>query len=524
MTGGMIMERYRARFERNRGHFLVLEGDPAITREDCDPFQMRMLQACEIPGLLRPDTEEIDGKVAFRYSLQGGRMFSQAMRTVKWSMSDLMNTLCRLAEIMEDCRLYLLDAERIRLEDDWIFVGDEWQDLRLVYLPTVDETRSLANSLEKLVVRWMMQVPELEGAVVQHILRMIESPDFTPAALRRYTRGYLAGKAGVEPTVRDFGSMPSITNIRHDGAVDVNHSNDGENKPNSSPSIRSNPSPTEGWRWFQPPGGEPQSLSGLLGTDPESFGGEEEFASQETSEALRRRRIGVACAAIGVSAVAWRWGFAGHPGRSGSLVSIGITLIAIAGAVWFWKRRIHDTNDRDLSLPGAGGAWTAQNHPPRTNGPRSSGTAGADVPIAAIAEPSVRSAPLHLPMETGMLASSWQADLTQQLGSRSDEPLKTSYYLEWESGQPPIRIPLQETSMVIGRSLEAAKHVDETHGVSRAHVELLRTHDGWKAKDLGSRNGTKLNETAMVPYEPYILQPDDYLVLADSRYRFRRSS
>jgi hypothetical protein len=529
MTGGMIMERYRARFERNRGHFLVLEGDPAITRGDCDPFQLRMFQVCGVPGLMRPDLEEIDGKVVFRYSLQGGRMLSQAMRTAKWSMSDLMNTLSRLAEIMEDCRLYLLDAERIRLDDEWIFVGDEWRDLRLVYLPTVDETRSLADNLEKLVVRWMMHVPELEGSVVQHILRMIASSDFTPAALRRYTRGYLADKAGAGATLGELREIPSVENIRHDGSVQRVQADDNlnlrGNQPSLSPSITSHPSPTQGWRWFQPPSGEPQALSELLGNEPDPVDGEEEFASEATPEALRRRRMGVACAAIAASAVAWRWGFAAHPGRNGLLMSVGISLIAIAAAVWLWNRRKNDEHDRDFSLSEAGGAGSEKNDPARM-GVHTAGTTSkvVSVAIAAVPEPSVLPVPFHLPMETGMVGSPWQADLTQQLDSRSDEPVKTSYYLEWESGQPPIRIPLQETSMVIGRSLEAAKHVDETQGVSRAHVELLRTQEGWKAKDLGSRNGTRLNENGMVPYEPYILQPDDYLVLADSRYRFRRSS
>jgi hypothetical protein len=58
------MDRFKARFERNRGHFLVVEGDPPISRGDCDEFQLRMFQACEIPGLITPDVEEIDGNMA----------------------------------------------------------------------------------------------------------------------------------------------------------------------------------------------------------------------------------------------------------------------------------------------------------------------------------------------------------------------------------------------------------------------------------------------------------------------------
>jgi hypothetical protein len=104
-------------------------------------------------------------------------------------------------------------------------------------------------------------------------------------------------------------------------------------------------------------------------------------------------------------------------------------------------------------------------------------------------------------------------------------PKAAAYYLIWESTDSKNthnpRIPLQGDSLVIGRSSEASGHVDQSIGISRAHAEFVRISEQWKVKDLGSRNGSRLNEKPMAPYELYALQTGDCLTLANSQYRFQ---
>ena len=122
--------------------------------------------------------------------------------------------------------------------------------------------------------------------------------------------------------------------------------------------------------------------------------------------------------------------------------------------------------------------------------------------------------------QAGMFASR-ETELTQYLEPAIRQQDTAVYYLVWESDPHAAPIPLQGPSLVIGRSREASGHLDATPGISRAHLELLRTEEGWTATDLGSRNGSKLNGTEMAAYEPYVLQPDDSLDLAGSVYRFK---
>lgn len=110
-------------------------------------------------------------------------------------------------------------------------------------------------------------------------------------------------------------------------------------------------------------------------------------------------------------------------------------------------------------------------------------------------------------------------DATELL-SPSKTDAATPCYLDWESAERPCRISLKSGSLVIGRSREAAQHVDETGGVSRAHLEMMLQQGRWTAKDLGSRNGSWLNGNPMAPYEAYPLDSGDCLQVAGSIYRF----
>ena len=53
----------------------------------------------------------------------------------------------------------------------------------------------------------------------------------------------------------------------------------------------------------------------------------------------------------------------------------------------------------------------------------------------------------------------------------------------------------------IGRSAENEMVLDDFN-VSRRHAQLERRHDGWYVSDLASTNGSYLDETPLLPYEP----------------------
>ncbi|MNW64363.1 FHA domain protein [compost metagenome] len=67
------------------------------------------------------------------------------------------------------------------------------------------------------------------------------------------------------------------------------------------------------------------------------------------------------------------------------------------------------------------------------------------------------------------------------------------------------------------------QYVDNSTGVSRAHVELSRSKSGYALKDLGSVNGTMLQGNLLAPYKEYPLTDGDTFILAESVYVYRVS-
>ncbi len=76
---------------------------------------------------------------------------------------------------------------------------------------------------------------------------------------------------------------------------------------------------------------------------------------------------------------------------------------------------------------------------------------------------------------------------------------------------------LEGDEMVIGRAADNAVSIPDT-SVSRKHVLLRNTGDGWAASDMGSGNGTLVNNNAIAEETP--LSNGDVITLGDTELKF----
>ncbi|MFC4304860.1 DUF6382 domain-containing protein [Cohnella boryungensis] len=504
------------RFEQRRGHYMILERNPPLTRGEVNETQYRMLKRCDVPGLLPVELEECDGKLILRYGLAGTRMLSEVMRASHWSMSQMMGALCRLAETLEECRLYLLDADRIRLQDEFIFMGENGQELKLTYVPIDMPTLYRSDDLERLIVRWMMRVKEPEGQVLQQILRIVSSPGFAPSALSRYARRYLSEAIG---GVKLQAAAPPEFPRPIDQAM--------------ANSVSKPDKPSRSWELLQPVSSAPQSVSELWGDANEAneridrlLAGTEATRLQSEKAGMDRGRwrIIIACIALFAAAIGWKFVYLSRPGQQSLLLCLCLTLVLGAAVMLLWngppgwlgkrERSEDDPSDREIEQSfRSSSAHEDDSEFERWSPPGL---------VSAAKLPDRRSEGVE--RDSGPAETIWMAaedNPTALLAQRSSS-LSQPYCLIWKSNGRESRIALQGDSLVIGRSAEVAQHVDDTVGISRAHVELIRISEQWKIKDLGSRNGTKLNDQPMAPYELYALQTGDCLSLADSQYCFEQ--
>ncbi|MFC4601016.1 DUF6382 domain-containing protein [Cohnella hongkongensis] len=509
------------RFEQRRGHVMIVECDPPLSRSEINETQLRMLQHCEAASLLPLEIEECDGQVSLRFSLAGSRRLAEATRAVRWSMSEMMEALCRLADTLEECRMIMLDAERVRLQDEFIFIGNDVGDIRFTYLPLAEPRFSMTSSswkedLERLVVRWMMRVKEPDGPAFQQVLRLISSAEFVPAALSRFGKRYLAEAwGGEEPPFAAADCEPE--------PVPVSEPKTGSRQGEAKPRGRS-------WDLLQPATGDAQPVSELWG-EPRAFPFDAERRGPDAPRAVReqgppdvgRWRTLIGCASLLTLAATWKFVYLDRPGEQQLLVSACLTLIAGAAVLLFWN--------------GPPWRYRSRSGAPAEPGPREIEAAFRDFPDEKPSEeagwrppgfPVPEKLPDRAPAAVRAEGRGAAPDTTwiseQERTAYLDGPISPGpeeYHLIWKSGGEQLRISLRGDSFVIGRSEEAADHVDETAGVSRAHVEFVRVSGQWKVKDLGSRNGTRLNDRPMAPYELYPLQAGDCIAPARSQYIFQ---
>ncbi|MFE6798031.1 DUF6382 domain-containing protein [Paenibacillus chitinolyticus] len=82
-------------------------------------------------------------------------------------------------------------------------------------------------------------------------------------------------------------------------------------------------------------------------------------------------------------------------------------------------------------------------------------------------------------------------------------------------------ILLDADSFIIGRGGGDADYIEDVLGISRIHAQFLRTPEGYAVKDLGSRNGTFLNDGMLVPYQMVALKDGDVVRIIHTEFNFR---
>ena len=81
---------------------------------------------------------------------------------------------------------------------------------------------------------------------------------------------------------------------------------------------------------------------------------------------------------------------------------------------------------------------------------------------------------------------------------------------------PVLALPSGERQIILGRSRDCGCVLDDP-SVSRRHAELRRDGDRWLLRDLGSRNGTRVNGARLL--DETEVGPGDRVSFGDARFR-----
>ena len=119
---------------------------------------------------------------------------------------------------------------------------------------------------------------------------------------------------------------------------------------------------------------------------------------------------------------------------------------------------------------------------------------------------------------TKLLDKDYQADSDVRLfidgthEPRIPSKLRTLHFYMPQEADPIVRINVEK--ILIGRGkgedrLDLSLQYATMLGVSRDHAEIFFQNGYYFVKDLGSTNGTFINDHRLIPHKPYLLQQSD---------------
>lgn len=127
------------KYKRELNHtYLILEL-PVIYEED---YQMKMMQANKIEGLLSIAGQGVDGKSQYFYEISGKISMRALYEKAEIQREELESFLMQFRRIANEVQRYLLDVNRILLDPEYIFC--EGGQYFFCYLPTNEEDMCLS--------------------------------------------------------------------------------------------------------------------------------------------------------------------------------------------------------------------------------------------------------------------------------------------------------------------------------------------------------------------------------------------
>lgn len=491
------------------GHSIVLEKDPPLRNEDMVFLEMKMLNNCSIPHLLPLEFIEIDRKIKLRYDIAAKRPLYMAVRP-EISAAECLNILLSVISILEESKTYLLNENRYLLDSQYLFVGKDRTDIHLMYLP-IHELGEVGELAEQFVALagWLSVQCSAEDR--HHALNALDDIRKTPfhlheckrkllTALNRlneieFSKSHFVDRSTTGPTVS--GSLYGKGDEREGKERCGPWQNMLKNPVSSGDQIKKTIVP------------ENQFGSTVMSNSNSKNLVEPNIKkSKQPSHYSGQVIIGILC---GLILAVW-YLYALRKSSGYMNLSLGVTLFSIdamyvIGKLGLFSEENEKGQEKRLAMASSLSLAT----PPAPANFREYTVPGEyqERDENALERPDAGARYYSgLAGETTLLS---HGDATCLL---SEEELAKNnripcVYLEIQRDGNPDQVTLTDKPFIIGRDSTSVQFTDDTFGVSRQHLEFIKSGEGYAARDLGSKNGSKRNGEWMVPYQEYLLEDGD---------------
>lgn len=537
-------------FIRAGDTLMVLSTEDGITTSDVNYVERQMLSS-PISGLLPIHIDEINFKISFQYVITGKKMLSQCLKSDKLNLSQFYSLLLQIITTLEDSKNYMLTHDNYIIEEDYIFVEGPLSCgvLYLTYVPL-----NLSKKIEKkqqniqqkflsLVTSLLSHVQNMEGNGVQQLLALCKDEIFSFQQCKKLLLSLLTDEEDQKPA-----QEPACKPQQAQKPNEVAQSHQAHQKAEFITRPSSLKYSTPVFTQYQ---GEvnPIESSFFNPSDEKSTQSPSPLASndEEDNPSPRIKPFYILLGVVVVDALWWRFVYLNHQGKVNLYISIGITfLLGVAYWIltskndlfvkketefeqqWRWNSSNGSSEDQSyLGLVNEAKLNKHEEHDKNQNihyNPINLNDMEVDELIVSNKKPFnnnvVENKPLHKSNQSNHLIESSPTVLLQHHSTTSTS--YTQSYLERYAadGGTPEKIVLDRLHFIIGRDTKLAQYIEQVSGVSRAHVELNLTSEGCTLKDLGSRNGTKINSEWIAPYKEYPIEAGESFVIAGVTFKY----
>lgn len=518
-------------YEQQNGHFLVLQsGDTEkITSSDLATIQVNMLKSNDIEKVLPLEIEEINFDVRLFYRITHKRMLAHVLREKPLLIHELYNILYQIVSGIKNSSKYMLNEQNFILNDEFIFIGESLNDVSMTYLPLnqVQNKPELKLELKDLLIRLVGYVKELTGDGVQQLMNELDKETFNLATfvtilneLRQKSNGnsfsnqqtnftqqpvYGLDNTAVKPPVRS--NEPIVQQDLSGQKVD------------NSKRVHPQPNPPPQKSKEQKKVTPATSKSKVAKADSSE---EEELTKQDKGKP--NLLITIVLTAF-VAIVTWKL-FEMNPSRAMLLICIVLNILTIAGGVFYFLykknggfKKSNKPKKEKQQKKFKKRKKQTENQQTDHQVPQADIEQERPKPVAQASHSIVDEEQYfkNLRNETTVLSSDPGTVLLNEVAAGQEGP-----YLQINRDNGPERIVINKEHFTIGRNPNGTDYVEDTVGISRLHFEIKATNEQYSLKDLGSKNGTKLNGESLVPYKVYTLQDGDEITAGKLTYSFKK--
>lgn len=498
-------------------HWMVNKTGRLFSPDELSKLEMTMLERNKVPHLLQLDIQWTNSEAELMYRLPPGRNVQQLLQAGQADWKLVLELLHSLVLILEDSRTYMLDESKYALHPGLITVGEGVHNLHLLYLPVTGLERHLSvrQELYQLTLQ-MIDWAKLSPSAYPVLLDCLKSSLFELGEFKKLLV-FLQTGLGAEGRPEWRSSIPA-------GVGQVHSEEEGKREsfnPIAPPPLASEPAPTPSGQGAY---GHAAAFEEMKGERLLNDGDTMRFPTEGL------RRSSGPSLYIALTLAIGSWGMAAWFQTEWSIwaAAVGTLLAWLLHRIMKGRMASEDEeqdvwpNEEQLRQEAA---IRRQSQPPE-------GNRAPVIPEPASAEPvrtfqwTEERQKLYAdsPAQTVLLAQlqdSPQQGETELLLPRTELLIPEAVIDLITDGQVAASMKINRNRFAFGRSPEETDFVLSGRGISRVHAEIVREEGEWVIRDLGSRNGSRLNGKPLTPHEPYPLQHEDRITAAETELVFR---